>query len=329
MSTKRIAWVDVAKGIGALLVIWGHFIPIEKVQICIYAFHMPLFFFLAGVTFMSQEKQGFATYFKKKFRTIIIPYFIFSIPVYFVNIAVALKNKEDIIMSALNKTAGIFLCWKTEPLYNGVWFLPCIFATYILAWGVCKLCKNKIGALGVSCVVALIGLVLVLNHISLPWGLDTSCVTLPFFFFGYVMKEQMNRVTAKWSFMYLPMIAIAYLNYRQTGFRVEIYANNYGNIFLFYIAAMMGIIATVGFTQNKRMMENELIKELGRCSLYLYGAQLPLFSVSLFVFNMFNIYSMNMFWGGLIGVVTSCLVLLMLLQVKPLYNMMYCKLCGK
>lgn len=59
------------------------------------------------------------------------------------------------------------------------------------------------------------------------------------------------------------------------------------------------------------------------------GAQLPLFSVSLYLFNAFNIYSMNMFWGGVIGVATSCLVLLMLLQVKPLYNKMYCKLCGK
>ncbi len=44
---KRIEWVDIARGIGIILVILGH-IGIGKVGKFIYSFHIPLFFFLSG-----------------------------------------------------------------------------------------------------------------------------------------------------------------------------------------------------------------------------------------------------------------------------------------
>lgn len=55
------AWPDIAKGIGILLVVYGHVargiekagLPIDPVffktvDVLIYAFHMPLFFFVSG-----------------------------------------------------------------------------------------------------------------------------------------------------------------------------------------------------------------------------------------------------------------------------------------
>ncbi len=54
MSSKvrsRIEWVDIAKGIGIILVIIGHVNTFNSsVKEWIYSFHMPLFFILAGVT---------------------------------------------------------------------------------------------------------------------------------------------------------------------------------------------------------------------------------------------------------------------------------------
>lgn len=46
----RIEWIDVAKGIGIILVIMGHTFQLDLVS-PIYAFHMPLFFFLSGLLF--------------------------------------------------------------------------------------------------------------------------------------------------------------------------------------------------------------------------------------------------------------------------------------
>lgn len=39
-------WIDIAKGIGIILVVIGHTIGSQRVNDIIYTFHMPLFFIL-------------------------------------------------------------------------------------------------------------------------------------------------------------------------------------------------------------------------------------------------------------------------------------------
>ncbi|EPJ4139137.1 acyltransferase family protein [Klebsiella pneumoniae] len=67
----RETWVDYAKGIGIILVVFGHanrglyssgiYISPEiyhYLDNVIYSFHMPLFFFLSGLFFVSSIKTG-------------------------------------------------------------------------------------------------------------------------------------------------------------------------------------------------------------------------------------------------------------------------------
>lgn len=53
-NNKRLDYLDVAKGIGILLVILGHcqLGRIGRAHSLIYSFHMPLFFFISGVCFL-------------------------------------------------------------------------------------------------------------------------------------------------------------------------------------------------------------------------------------------------------------------------------------
>ena len=57
---KRIEWIDMAKGIGIILVIMGHisFRP-ESLNVWLCSFHMPLFFFLSGLTYNSTKYSEF------------------------------------------------------------------------------------------------------------------------------------------------------------------------------------------------------------------------------------------------------------------------------
>ncbi len=49
---KRESKIDVAKGIGCLLVLLGHSLYINKhLKNWIFSFHMPLFFFISGYLF--------------------------------------------------------------------------------------------------------------------------------------------------------------------------------------------------------------------------------------------------------------------------------------
>lgn len=47
-SLKRLQYLDLAKAVGMLCVLIGHSFISEKINTVIYAFHMPLFFFISG-----------------------------------------------------------------------------------------------------------------------------------------------------------------------------------------------------------------------------------------------------------------------------------------
>ena len=52
----RIDWIDSAKGIGIILMLLGHVSAMPKYFIIlIFSFHMPLFFFLSGYLYKSQN----------------------------------------------------------------------------------------------------------------------------------------------------------------------------------------------------------------------------------------------------------------------------------
>ena len=62
---KRIVWIDIAKGLGIILVIAGHLFRYDSyISTVIFSFHMPLFFFFAGLVEHDGD-LGFSKYFKR------------------------------------------------------------------------------------------------------------------------------------------------------------------------------------------------------------------------------------------------------------------------
>lgn len=49
-QSKRILWIDYCKVIGICLVLIGHTYPNNPITDWLYSFHMPLFFFISGLT---------------------------------------------------------------------------------------------------------------------------------------------------------------------------------------------------------------------------------------------------------------------------------------
>jgi fucose 4-O-acetylase-like acetyltransferase len=88
----RWNWIDSAKGIGIILVVYGHvarglknsgiyldYSTFELIDNIIYSFHMPLFFFLSGIFCISSfEKRGVKLVFNKV-NTIFYPYLLWSL----------------------------------------------------------------------------------------------------------------------------------------------------------------------------------------------------------------------------------------------------------
>lgn len=77
----RECWIDVAKGIGIILVVLGHVTRNENLIRIIYSFHMPLFFFLGGWIINRNCGKNIINkqYIKKKFANLILPFFEYRI----------------------------------------------------------------------------------------------------------------------------------------------------------------------------------------------------------------------------------------------------------
>jgi fucose 4-O-acetylase-like acetyltransferase len=88
---SRLPWVDTAKGLGIILVVFGHVLrgllnnnimtrtPIAQfVDAWIYTFHMPLFFFLSGLFLFRSTRKPWKEFTSDKIRTIAYPYFVWS-----------------------------------------------------------------------------------------------------------------------------------------------------------------------------------------------------------------------------------------------------------
>jgi fucose 4-O-acetylase-like acetyltransferase len=88
----RVLWADLAKGVGIVLVVFGHVLrglndgvtmswtPITQfIDAWIYAFHMPLFFFLSGLFLFRSTSKSWRDFACDKLRTLVYPYFVWSV----------------------------------------------------------------------------------------------------------------------------------------------------------------------------------------------------------------------------------------------------------
>lgn len=85
----HIEWIDVAKGIGISLVVFAHDLTglklVERSPLAacvyhfVYAFHMSLFFFVAGFFVAHSARHGARAFVAGKLRAIAYPYFLWSL----------------------------------------------------------------------------------------------------------------------------------------------------------------------------------------------------------------------------------------------------------
>ena len=129
--SKRIEYLDIAKGIGILLVVLGHndFEVISLfVQRLIYSFHMPLFFFLSG--YFINASIPFFDFFKKRFNALMKPYLFTIFLIYFTSVSFEKMGFNTAITRTVKSLygSGHYLDWVQ------LWFLPHLFVVSLYAF---------------------------------------------------------------------------------------------------------------------------------------------------------------------------------------------------
>lgn len=131
MQQERIGYIDVAKGIGILLVAMAHTglsLVAPYLHKLIYSFHMPLFFFLSGYFFHADIPLG--VFSKKRFNAVLKPYLFTIFLIYLTSVSfsnMGFVTALGRIVKAMYGT-GRYIDWVQ------LWFLPSLFVTSLFAF---------------------------------------------------------------------------------------------------------------------------------------------------------------------------------------------------
>lgn len=265
---KRIEWVDSAKGIGILLVMLGHCYLDEIFTFWFCSFHMPLFFFLSGITFSGKDTYG--KFFLKKVRTLLVPYLFFAIVTMLCNgvLAITHGNTYDVV--------SIVLQYIIQKRYTLLWFITCLFVAEQLMYGAAILCRRheekKSFFIFAICGVFIFTVYRMVVGIDLPWNIDLAILAFAFMCLGKACSKFLLYDCKCKKVMVIVTIGViwfvcSWVNYRYFG-KTDWFSNDFGNPILFLFAAIAGTIFTVLVCQR---IKSPILAKLGANSLVFYG----------------------------------------------------------
>jgi acyltransferase len=281
---ERINWIDIARGIGIILVIYAHGLGATPLRYFIYSFHLPLFFFLSGLVVHSRKNEPYINSLTKDIKKILLPYFFFAFLFFFIwilNLKPESRSPEIII----HQLIGIFYGSGNNRylIFDiALWFLPCLFLVKQIFWAISKLTDKFIY---ISLFIFSIAGFLLSNfasNIKLPFGFETAITAIIFFGLGYLWNRKPDikfKLPSKHLLLLILFsiltIIFAYFNFQIYGLQVDLRLNRLNNYFLFYLAALSGILATIFL--SKIINKNKILEYLGKNSLVLFASHLVVF----------------------------------------------------
>lgn len=199
LKTQCFGHVDTIKAIAMVLVLVGHAPGLNlMVMNFIYAFHMPVFFFVSGLL-LSKAKLAmpFRQFVMAQFRSLGVPYLFF----FFLSYIYWLPTRG---LSASTLKNGPIAWW--EPLldfFTGsqqawvintvLWFFVSLFMTACIYYVARRFFSTGFLALLFSLIGAVFSLVYVDTWPRWPWRLDSTLIALGFYSVGQYVRAPLAR----------------------------------------------------------------------------------------------------------------------------------------
>ena len=267
--SKRLEYVDIAKGIGLILVVCSHSDAFDlmwyMMDMCI-----PLFFFCSGYTF--KMKGTFRESMTKKFRRLFVPYLFFNVVLFCLFCHFSLRELVGIIYSRyslypLDVSPNIkFFTSGNYPM----WYLTSMIVSYFLFYLLVYYEKYKHALMFLY---ALLIICFIKSPVLLPWSIDTAPLTALLIYVG--MKVRKHNLISMDIFLVMFLVLI-YIGLRSVGGELNISVRMYGTSVAIYF--LLAIIAPFLVLWGSRYLEGTFVGKvfsiLGQHSLTIFCVQL-------------------------------------------------------
>lgn len=341
-TNKRLTFIDIAKGIGIILMVIGH---TGFMDYYISLFHMPLFFFLAGYTYtyhdggLSELKETI----KRRIQSLYIPFIkyelfftlFFNVFVYFHLI----DSDYNKIPNTVNMLDSILTLNVVDNLTGAAWFIPVIFIVSIsfaiacvLAQKLKKIMNPYITLLLISLIMLTIGYYFSLNEIHMAKNIEVVFSVFVIYYLGYIAKH----IKIKES-MQIPLciLSVGVLFYISKYGSISIAFNKYFSPLILIIASISGSKLVIGISKliEKTKYLSNVLQYIGKNTLPIMFLHLLCFKLVTYVqilrykqdidtLKSYPVFISTNGWWVIYSVVGIVLPLLSICIVKYLYQIL-------
>ncbi len=275
--SNRIRWIDIGKGVGIVLVSFGHirngngesvWLPALNTPInFIYLFHMPLFFFLGGLTFSS--RRAFPVFLKIKAKTLLIPYYVFSL--YFLAKPITALVRPDLVSQMQAHQDYTANMWR--QFYNvlvggqGLWFLWAYFIGELIVYPLHRKYKAawQYTTTGLVFIIANTLFTYYFSQISIPFCIVSGIKVAGFMLLGIASKQWLLSMTRTPA---LGMFAVTTASFIAMAMLADTIASPFLKGTSNFLAMFLGVAATVFLSIS--LIHNSILEHIGRYSLSFY-----------------------------------------------------------
>lgn len=277
---KRLTYLDIAKGIGILLVVIGHVYRMSDSAIIryIYSFHVGMFYIISGILFNMTKpyNKRFYKVLWNKALTLLIPYAFFEL---FYDVIFCICGNPSDFFWVLRQGATLQHDYAT-------WFLPILFLSEIILISIKKIIKNDFA---ISIVVLIMFILTLLSGISYQqesplWPVYPflrTTIAMGFMWFGNLISnyhEKIIRQKSSIAIIGILSIVCSYLN-----IRVSWLWMSYGNPMLFVASALLGsaFVLCVGYN----IKHSTILEYLGQNTVVILGTHQSILMILRYVFG--------------------------------------------
>lgn len=263
MGRKRIEWIDIAKGISIILVVYGHcgLNSVPVIGAWLHAYRMPFFFFVSGLLFSGGKYDTIMPFLQKRVKTLYIPYFVFS--------AILMLGIWLLDDSRFSTPEHMLQYVKTGWEGWALWFIPVLSLTEILFFFITKV-RNEKRKIAILIFLAIIGRGAYLYELPNPYNLWFVLTSVLFYGFGSLSKSAIIKLSKQQTgrvFGVSFLCLLSSLLYMLSPELPEFAVNNMASIWI-YPAALCGALFMCTFAMVLERMTNKAATTIKRIIIY-------------------------------------------------------------
>ena len=293
---RRIAFIDIYRAFGIILMIMGHIKFGAAFDKWIHAFHMPMFFFISGWFYRSKDDISVWKQICRKAKSLLVPYIVFEIVQWIILLPFIpeYRNMQPLIYILTENTYRIPIesgTFGISPIPGAMWFLTAIFlvdAIYIL---LDRILENNWELHTVIIILVVFGMLApTLLPFRLPWAMDAAFAGIGFFHIAGIIRGSKFEKILSLKLWQAVLVGVLFSVSIMVCPKINMRTGNYGWYLSFWFNALGAIIGGWNLAQyiERFLMHCKLlrvvsgyIKGIGRNSIvYLCFNQVVILAVT-------------------------------------------------